>query len=326
MRLSQMRTPDGARRVAAVLDDGSAVLVPGFERVYDLALRAIAEGRSLADMVAAALAAGPATPADLEDAGRDGRLLVPLDHPEPAHTFVTGTGFTHPGSTPPGRDAAPADGEAGRAIRTPPEGGRRAARRAGPQPEWFYKGDGTTIVAPGAALPSPAFALDGGEEPEIVGLYVIGPDGTPWRAGFALGNEFSDHVSEGRNPISPGHAKLRPASFGPEILVGPLPPSVSGISRIVRGGSVVWQRPFLTGEDNMCRAIADLEHHHFKHPMFRRPGDVHVHFFGAATLSYSDGVATRPGDVFEISAPPFGLPLRNTYAVVNAGAAEVRAL
>lgn len=313
MRLSQMRTSDGVRRVAAVLDDGTAVLVPGFDRVYDLALRAIAEGRSLADVVAAALAAGPATSADLEDASRDGRLLVPLDHPEPAHTFVTGTGFTHPGSTPPGRDAAP-------------EGGRRASRQAGPPPEWFYKGDGTAIVAPGAALPSPAFALDGGEEPEIVGLYVIGPDGTPWRAGFALGNEFSDHVSEGRNPVSPGHAKLRPASFGPEILVGPLPPSVSGISRIVRGGSVVWQRPFLTGEDNMCHAIADLERHHFKHPMFRRPGDVHVHFFGAATLSYADGVATRPGDVFEISAPPFGLPLRNTYAVVNAAAAAVRAL
>ena len=37
---------------------------------------------------------------------------------------------------------------------------------------------------------------DGGEEPEIAAIYVIGPDGTPFRLGFALGNEFSDHVTE----------------------------------------------------------------------------------------------------------------------------------
>ena len=50
-------------------------------------------------------------------------------------------------------------------------------RGAGVQPEWFYKGDGSTIAAPGADLVSPAFALDGGEEPEIVGVYVVEPRG-----------------------------------------------------------------------------------------------------------------------------------------------------
>jgi hypothetical protein len=38
---------------------------------------------------------------------------------------------------------------------------------------------------------------------------------------------------------------------------------------------------------------------------------VHVHFFGTGTLSFADGVQTRAGDVFEISAPPFTLPVRN---------------
>ena len=38
---------------------------------------------------------------------------------------------------------------------------------------------------------SPAFAEDAGEEPELVGLYVIGQCGTPFRLGYALGNEFS---------------------------------------------------------------------------------------------------------------------------------------
>jgi hypothetical protein len=47
------------------------------------------------------------------------------------------------------------------------------------QPEWFYKGNGTPPWRPGAPLTSPAFALDGGEEPEIAGIYVIGPTARP---------------------------------------------------------------------------------------------------------------------------------------------------
>ena len=64
----------------------------------------------------------------------------------------------------------------------------------------------------------------------------------------------------------------------------------------------------------MSHSIANLEHHHFKYELFRRPGDVHVHFFGTATLSFADGVATREGDVFEVSAAPFAIPLRNPLA------------
>ncbi len=53
----------------------------------------------------------------------------------------------------------------------------------------------------------------------------------------------------------------------------------------------------------MSHTIANLEHHHFKYALFRRPGDVHVHFFGTATLSFADGIKTEAGDVFEIAAP-----------------------
>ena len=53
------------------------------------------------------------------------------------------------------------------------------------QPEWFYKGDGSTLAPPGADLVSPSFALDGGEEPEIVGVYVVIPRARRSRVGFA---------------------------------------------------------------------------------------------------------------------------------------------
>ena len=76
------------------------------------------------------------------------------------------------------------------------EGGKPARGEVGVQPEWFYKGNGIFAVAPGKPLVSPDFAKDAGEEPEIAGIYVIGDDGTPFRVGFALSNEFSDHVTE----------------------------------------------------------------------------------------------------------------------------------
>ncbi|MOA64083.1 hypothetical protein D3C78_1900250 [compost metagenome] len=39
---------------------------------------------------------------------------------------------------------------------------------------------------------------------------------------------------------------------------------------------------------------------------------MHIHYFGTATLSFADGIRTRPGDTFEISLAEFGAPLRNS--------------
>ena len=95
---------------------------------------------------------------------------------------------------------------------------------------------------------------------------------------------------------------------------------------IVRDGETLWEKPFLTGEANMSHTLANLEHHHFKYASFRRPGDIHVHFFGTATLSFADGVTTQEGDVFEIEAAPFTLPLRNPLARAAEQTVTVRAL
>ena len=77
----------------------------------------------------------------------------------------------------------------------------------------------------------------------------------------------------------------------------------------------------------MSHSIANLEHHHFKNSMFRRPGSVHLHFFGTATLSMTDGVKTQPGDIFEIEADAFQLPLRNPLMkAADSGAVAVRSL
>jgi len=76
----------------------------------------------------------------------------------------------------------------------------------------------------------------------------------------------------------------------------------------------------------MSHSIANLEHHHFKYDAFRRPGDVHIHFFGTATLSFAQSVTTEVGDIFEIEAEPFALKLRNRMAVAEPHEVRITAL
>jgi hypothetical protein len=63
-------------------------------------------------------------------------------------------------------------------------------------------------------------------------------------------------------------------------------------------------------------SLANMEHHHFKFEGHRRPGDLHVHFFGADAFSFGEGVMLQPGDVMQVSFPGFGRPLRNSLARV----------
>jgi hypothetical protein len=328
VRLVQLRFADGTRAVA-VADDSGAWRLEGVTSTYELALAAIDRDLTIEAM---ARQFASAERIDLDRALDERRVIAPIDHPDSAHLHLTGTGLTHLGSAESRdrmhREAATASGptDSMRMFLLGLEGGKPRNGEVGVQPEWFYKGDGSSVVAPGAPLPSPDFALDGSEEPEIAGIYVIDADGRPRRLGYCLANEFSDHVTERGNYLWLAHSKLRPAALGPELLTGELPRDVRGISRVVREGRTLWEMPFLTGEANMSHALGNLEHHHFKYPLFRRPGDVHVHFFGTATLSFAAGIQVQVGDVFEIEAQPFRLPLRNAVTRADATSYAVQPL
>jgi len=160
-------------------------------------------------------------------------------------------------------------------------------------------------------LEIPGHAEDGGEEAEVAGVYLIDENGVPHRIGMAAGNEFSDHKFERRNYLNLAASKLRTCSLGPELIIGNDFRDVHGEVRIERAGTTIWQKKIATGEDNMCHSLANLEHHHFKFAGHRQAGTVHVHFFGADALSFSDGVVLQDGDWVEVKFEGFGRALRN---------------
>src|SRR3546814_9637710 len=94
-RFVQFRDAAG-RGVALLAADAAPRRVSGVETLYDLAQAALAAGVGLADQ---ARAAGLGDAVDLDAV----TVLAPIDHRDPAHLLMTGTGLTHLGSAE-GRD------------------------------------------------------------------------------------------------------------------------------------------------------------------------------------------------------------------------------
>jgi hypothetical protein len=315
------------RRVALVEEPYLRVL-DGCTSVYDLATSAIHAGCKLSDLVQKRL-----TPERLDydavyDSKSEWELLPPIDHPEEsARCLISGTGLTHLGSA---RDRqsmhATANAEMTDSMKMfcwGKEGGRPEPGKIGIAPEWFYKGTGTSLRAHGHPLEIPWYAEDGGEEAEIAGIYLVGPDGKPHRIGMAGGNEFSDHRFEKRNYLNLAGSKLRTCALGPELILDPDFSSVAVMVDIRRERRILWSGTFRTGELEMCHSLRNLEHHHFKFEAHRRPGDVHVHFFGTDCLSFGAGVRLEDGDWIQASFEGFGRPLRNVVHVAKSEAVPI---
>ena len=310
------------RRTALV--EGEHLRLLSASSTVALAEKAFTAGTSLA--AAARDAATPETiPYDpVLNGNSHWRLLPPIDHPaEPARCMVAGTGLTHRASAD-NRNAMHADPPSGEKPKPSDsivmyqwgvEGGRPAPGEIGASPEWFFKGCGSTLRAHNQPLTIPSFGEDGGEEAEIAGVYWIDSNCVPRRLGFTQGNEFSDHIFEKKNYLYLASSKLRECSIGPELVLDRNYDDIAGQVRILRGNQTMWQKSLRTGESAMCHSLANMEHHHFKFPAHRRPGDVHVHFFGAGAFSFGAGIKLQTGDIMEVSFDGMGKPLRNPLAI-----------
>jgi hypothetical protein len=174
---------------------------------------------------------------------------------------------------------------------------------------WFFRGSGSTLIAAGQPLPLPSFAPAGVPLPQLAGLYVISDDGVPCQLGWCLAHAVVDPT------LASGHAHLRPTAIGPELLLGDLPPHITAT------------RPGATAPHDLAppaATLADLAHNHFRYPMHRRPGDVHIHCFSTPAARPPSPAA--PDQLFELTSPAFGHPLRNRLTITTPPIPPIRTL
>lgn len=319
MRLIQLIGPAG-RRLAIVAGEKLRLLATSHS-VYALAQTALAKGASLAATAERDVSNHSLNYPDIYFGDSEWRILPAVDHPdEPSRCLVSGAGLSHVRSATKRPTMYAADGhvtDSMKMVQRGLDGGRPSSGAPGVAPEWFYKGTGLVLRAHNEPLEVPAYANDGGEEPEIAGIYIIDPSGQPRRLGMATGNEFSDHQLELQNYLYLASSKLRNCALGPELVTGGKFERVFGEVLIERDGANLWSKAVQTGEAAMCHSLANLEHHHFKIEAHRRPGDIHVHFFGADAFSFGENVHLADGDWMQIRFEGFGKPLRNPVRIVG---------
>jgi hypothetical protein len=312
-----LKCASGATRVAVVEDD-KLRLAKADATLFQLAQQALATTIPLMTTIEGELSEERVDYDPIYNGKSDWHLLPPFMHPEPARFLVSGTGLTHKKSADTRQAMHHNQAELSDSMKmylAGLEAGRPEPGAIGVPPEWFYKGNGHIVKAHGEPLTVPNFGGDGGEEPEIAGVYVVDQEGNPRRVGMTMANEFSDHIIEKQNYLYLAPSKLRECALGPEIVIDAAFDTVPGTVRIERQGAIFWEHAIASGEANMSHSLANLEHHHFKYPEHRRPGDAHIHFFGADAFSFGAGVQLLDGDRMIVSFEGYGRPLINPLRI-----------
>ena len=283
-RLVQIIHPEYGRRTALVSGDELCLLAT-YRTVYAFAMAAIESGLELRDLLSTDLSGIVLDYPEVYALRSAWRFLPSFDHPqEPARCLVSGCANAHD------------IGDASRPSALP----------------WFTKGNGMHLRAHGEPLTIPEFAQGGAEEAEIVGVYLIGPDGVERRVGLTPGNEFADPAMVEQDARLLSRAKLRTCSIGPELALDLAFDEIKGSVGVERGGPPLWRKEIATGEKHTAFTLAEVEQYHFEFDAHRIPGDAHVHFLGGSVSSYGDGIRLESGDEVVIQWDGFGRPLRNS--------------
>lgn len=322
MRLIQLTHTTQGRKVALV-EEPNLRLLKNFTSVYDLASKAIESNGDLSSLVQKNRSE---TLLDYDEVynGKSGWKILPaFDHPTDLDKLMlSGTGLTHKASAENRQKMHEAQAEndltdSMKIYLSGLKGGKPEKGKIGIQPEWFYKGNGSILRAHDDVLEIPNYGNDGGEEPEIAGIYIIDKNGKPWRIGFATANEFSDHVMERKNYLYLAPSKIRNCSLGPELVLTDDFKDISGTVQVIRNEKIIWESDIKTGEANMSHSLENLEYHHFKYQNHRLPYQGHIHFFGAAAFSFGEGINLQQNDGMLVTWNGMGRALKNKLSFRN---------
>ncbi|MBD0288550.1 MAG: GguC protein [Flavisolibacter sp.] len=319
IRLVQLSHPSKGRKVAFVTEP-FLTLLTGISSAYHLALQSLDTGKNIQSMIESSLSDEKIEYDAVYNGTSEWKLLPSFDNPDAVfNCIVSGTGLTHNSSAL--NRQVMHQTEAGtltdsmKVYQWGVDGGKPGEGKIGIQPEWFYKGTGAILKGHGDALTVPSYGNDGGEEPEVAGVYIIDRSGQPIRIGFTTANEFSDHVMEKKNYLYLAPSKLRNCSIGPELVLTNDFSELKGTVSVSRNETELWSSEIHTGENNMAYSLENLEYHHFKYADHRQPLQAHVHFFGTGAFSFGAGIRLETGDQMKVHWDGMGRPLLNTIVI-----------
>lgn len=324
MRLIQLHHPVKGRRIAKVDEPQLTLISDHYESCYSLFKEIIENDRSATKFIGSQLTEHRLEYDPIYKGATEWIILPAFDHPDnPLACMLSGTGLTHKASAENRQkmhEKLASEENVTDSMEMylwGEEGGKPEDGEIGMQPEWFYKGNGYALKGYREPLEVPPYADDGGEEPEIAGIYYIAKNGRPFRIGFAVANEFSDHVMEKKNYLYLAPSKLRTPAIGPELILDSDFQNIPGNVSVERNGRKIWSKEIKSGEQNMAHSLANLEYHHFKYKQHRIPGTVHIHFFGADAFSFGEGIQLQDGDLMKVAFKGFGRPLFNPVQFVT---------
>lgn len=165
---------------------------------------------------------------------------------------------------------------------------------------------GATLVSPGAAVASPPIATARRPVPHIAGFALVDDAGTSWTIGLALGFLLEPGTGAGRQT----HAAV---AVAPEILVGPPPGDFDVRRRIVRDGEGIVDERLSCDDRLVQHMLSAFEGEQMVDPP-EPAGAVEVRLYPLA-VHLADGTDDdRAGDIHELSARSFGVPLKVVLA------------
>jgi hypothetical protein len=314
MRLIQLTHPQHGRRLGIVEEPNIVLLTKTTASTYQLFNEIINTSQAQLSVIHALKTTEMVSYDDVYQNKNGFKMLPPMDCVDPMQCIVSGTGLTHKASAQNRQkmhDQADKLTDSMKMYLMGEEGGKPSGNEIGVQPEWFYKGSGLNLKGHNDPLIVPEYGNDGGEEPEIAGVYLISAKGLPYRIGFTQGNEFSDHVMEKKNYLYLAPSKLRNCSIGPELVLDTEFNDIPGTVTIYRQQKVLWSKAIKTGEAAMSHSLSNLEYHHFKYEQHRIPGQLHVHYYGTGAFSFGENIVLQEGDEMSISFEKMGRPLVN---------------
>lgn len=317
MRIIQLKHHQFRRRIAWV-NEPNLIFINQFESVFSLVQAALSNKKSLKEYITEHLSNETIDYDSVYSNKSDWTIMPVIDHPTGhEHCMVSGTGLTHKASAENRQRMHNAQVEnqlsdSMKMYQWGEEGGKPTKGQIGIQPEWFYKGNGSILKAHNEPLILPNYGNDGGEEPEIAGIYINDPKGNPYRIGFTTGNEYSDHLMEKKNYLYLAPSKIRTCSVGPELVISDSFSDISGMVSIERNRETLWKKEVKTGEENMAHSLQNLEYHHFKYENHRQPNMIHVHFFGTGAFSFGENICLQDGDMMIVHWQNMGRALKNT--------------